>query len=69
MLYELIQSAGEPAVPFPIFVDSPLARNSHRGVSKHPGRNKLMLEAQAFSGKGQDPFGFERLRYLARRHR
>jgi metallo-beta-lactamase family protein len=60
MLHELIQS-GELA-PFPIFVDSPLAINVTEVFRKHP--EEYDAEAQAFSGKGQDPFGFERLRYL-----
>jgi len=60
MLHELINAGRIPA--FPIFVDSPLAVNITEVYRKHS--ELFDAEARQFSDKGEDPFGFSRLRYV-----
>jgi metallo-beta-lactamase family protein len=60
MLHELINAARIPA--FPIFVDSPLAVNITEVYRKHS--ELFDAEARRFSDRGDDPFGFSRLRYI-----
>jgi len=58
MLHELINAGRIPALP--IFVDSPLAVNITEVYRKHS--ELFDSEARAFSDRGEDPFGFSRLR-------
>jgi metallo-beta-lactamase family protein len=60
MLHELINAGRIPA--FPIFVDSPLAVNITEVYRKHS--ELFDAEARQFSDRGDDPFGFSRLRYV-----
>ncbi len=60
LLHQLIQAGRLPV--FPIFVDSPLALNATEVFRKHP--EEYDEEAAAFVTRGEDPFGFERLRYI-----
>lgn len=60
LLHQLIKSG--QLSPFPIFVDSPLAINVTEVFREHTG--EFDEEAAAFVERGEDPFGFFRLRYL-----
>ena len=60
ILHELINAGRIPA--FPIFVDSPLAVNITEVYRKHS--ELFDAEARQFSDRGDDPFGFSRLRYV-----
>jgi metallo-beta-lactamase family protein len=60
MLHELINAGRIPALP--IFVDSPLAVNITEVYRKHS--ELFDAEARRFSDRGDDPFGFSRLRYI-----
>ena len=60
LLHELINAGRIPTLP--IFVDSPLAVNITEVYRKHS--ELFDAEARAFSDKGDDPFGFSRLRYI-----
>ena len=60
MLHELINAGRIPALP--IFVDSPLAVNITEVYRKHS--ELFDAEARQFSDRGDDPFGFSRLRYI-----
>jgi metallo-beta-lactamase family protein len=60
MLHELINAGRIPALP--IFVDSPLAVNITEVYRKHS--ELFDAEARKFSDRGEDPFGFSRLRYI-----
>lgn len=60
MLHELINAGRVPAIP--IFVDSPLAVNVTEVHRKHT--ECFDEETQAFLDRGEDPFGFQRLRYI-----
>ncbi|MGA3026166.1 MAG: MBL fold metallo-hydrolase [Bryobacteraceae bacterium] len=60
MLHELINAGRIPALP--IFVDSPLAVNITDVYRKHS--ELFDAEARRFSDRGDDPFGFSRLRYI-----
>ena len=60
LLHELIN---EKAIPdLPIFVDSPLAVNVTDVFRKH--EEEWDDEARRFAGRHQDPFGWQRLRYV-----
>lgn len=60
MLHELIDAGRIPQ--FPIFVDSPLAVNVTEVFRKHP--ELFDVETNEFLKRGEDPFGFSRLRYV-----
>jgi metallo-beta-lactamase family protein len=60
MLHQLIDAKRIPA--FPIFVDSPLAVDVTAVFRKHP--ELFDQEGSAFLKGGEDPFGFNRLRYV-----
>ncbi len=60
VLHELMNEKAIPSIP--IYVDSPLAVNVTDVFRKHT--ELYDAEAQAFSGEGEDPFGFSRLRYI-----
>jgi metallo-beta-lactamase family protein len=60
MLHELINAGRIPALP--MFVDSPLAVNITEVYRKHS--ELFDAEARRFSERGEDPFGFSRLRYI-----
>jgi len=60
LLHQLINAGKLPG--FPIFVDSPLAVNVTEVFRKHD--EEFDEEAAAFLRRGEDPFGFQRLRYI-----
>jgi metallo-beta-lactamase family protein len=60
MLHQLIEQ--ERIVDLPIFVDSPLAVDVTRAFRKHT--ELFDEETSAYVKRGQDPFGFSRLRYV-----
>jgi metallo-beta-lactamase family protein len=60
MLHQLIEEDRLPSIP--IFVDSPLAVNVTEIHRKHP--ECFDAETRAFLDNHEDPFGFERLRYI-----
>ncbi len=60
LLHQLIEAGKLPR--FPIFVDSPLAVNVTEVFRKH--QEEFDEEAGAFLSRGEDPFGFQRLRYI-----
>lgn len=60
LLHRLVERKLLPDIP--IFVDSPLAINVTDVFRRHP--EEFNSEAATFVHKGQDPFGFHRLRYL-----
>ena len=60
LMHELINARAIPAIP--IFVDSPLAVNVTEIFRKH--EELWDTETLAFQKKGEDPFGFKRLRYI-----
>jgi metallo-beta-lactamase family protein len=60
LLHELIESKAIPDIP--IFVDSPLAVNVTDVFRKH--EEEWDDGARAFADKHQDPFGWQRLRYI-----
>ncbi|HEX8984753.1 MAG TPA: MBL fold metallo-hydrolase, partial [Bryobacteraceae bacterium] len=60
MLHELFDSERLPRIP--IFVDSPLAIEVTKVFRKHA--ELFDAETREFLTKGEDPFGFERLRYI-----
>lgn len=60
MLHELMEAGQIPQIP--IFVDSPLAVNATEIFRKHPGA--FDAEARGFLERGEDPFGFNHLRYI-----
>lgn len=60
LLHELIHEKRIPSIP--IFVDSPLAVNATEAFRRH-----IYLfdeETQEFLRRGEDPFGFSRLKYI-----
>lgn len=60
MLHRLIQQGRIPDIP--IFVDSPLAVDVTKAFRKHT--ELFDEETNEFVHKGEDPFGFSRLRYI-----
>jgi metallo-beta-lactamase family protein len=60
LLHELYDKGQVPNIP--IFVDSPLAVETTAVFRKHT--ELYDQEAQQFLDKGEDPFGFKRLRYI-----
>jgi metallo-beta-lactamase family protein len=60
LLHELYDKGQVPNIP--IFVDSPLAVETTEVFRKHA--ELYDQEAQQFLDKGEDPFGFKRLRYI-----
>jgi metallo-beta-lactamase family protein len=60
MLHRLIEQHRIPDIP--IFVDSPLAVDVTKAFRKHT--ELFDEETNEFVNKGQDPFGFSRLRYI-----
>lgn len=60
LLHELIEEKAIPDIP--IFVDSPLAVNVTDVFRKH--EEEWDDEAREFAGRHQDPFGWQRLRYI-----
>jgi metallo-beta-lactamase family protein len=60
MLHELADAGRIPNIP--IFVDSPLAVEVTGIFRKHS--ELFDAETNEFLGKGEDPFGFKRLRYI-----
>jgi len=60
MLHELFDSGRIPNIP--IYVDSPLAVETTEVFRKHA--ELFDEEAEQFRAKGEDPFGFKRLRYI-----
>ena len=60
VLHELFDSGRIPNIP--IFVDSPLAVETTEVFRKHA--ELFDEEANQFRAKGEDPFGFKRLRYI-----
>lgn len=60
VLHQLINAGRIPS--FPIFVDSPLAVNVTDVFRKH--KELFDEEALQFDENGEDPFGFQRLRYV-----
>jgi metallo-beta-lactamase family protein len=60
MLHELADAGRIPNIP--IFVDSPLAVEVTEVFRKHA--ELFDEEANQFVAKGEDPFGFQRLRYI-----
>jgi metallo-beta-lactamase family protein len=60
LLHEMIEAGEIPE--FPIFVDSPLASAVTEVFKKHS--EEWDAEACAFYTKGEDPFGWKRLRYI-----
>jgi metallo-beta-lactamase family protein len=60
LLHELFDSGRIPRIP--IFVDSPLAVETTEVFRKHS--ELYDEEAAQFLSKGEDPFGFKRLRYI-----
>jgi metallo-beta-lactamase family protein len=60
LLHELFDNGRIPKIP--IFVDSPLAVETTEVFRKHA--ELYDQEAEQFVDKGEDPFGFKRLRYI-----
>jgi metallo-beta-lactamase family protein len=60
LLHEMIEAKEIPE--FPIFVDSPLACAVTEVFKKH--QEEWAADACAFYSKGEDPFGWKRLRYI-----
>jgi len=60
LLHELIEERAIPDIP--IFVDSPLAVNVTDVFRKH--EEEWDEEAREFAGRHEDPFGWQRLRYI-----
>jgi metallo-beta-lactamase family protein len=60
LLHEMIEAKEIPE--FPIFVDSPLASAVTGVFEKH--QEEWNADACAFFEKGEDPFGWKRLRYI-----
>jgi metallo-beta-lactamase family protein len=60
LLHELFDSGRIPSIP--IFVDSPLAVETTEVFRKHT--ELYDPETREFLDKGEDPFGFKRLRYI-----
>ena len=60
MLHELFDAERLPRIP--IFVDSPLAVEVTEVFRKHA--ELFDAETREFLTKGEDPFGFDRLRYI-----
>ncbi|MEP6533999.1 MAG: MBL fold metallo-hydrolase [Bryobacteraceae bacterium] len=60
VLHQLINQQKIPSIP--MFVDSPLAFRTTEVFRRSP--EYLDAETNAFSQKGEDPFGFKRLRYV-----
>jgi metallo-beta-lactamase family protein len=60
LLHELMNARRIPSIP--IFVDSPLAVSVTEVFRKHP--EAFDAEARRFLERGEDPFGFGRLRYI-----
>jgi len=60
LLHEMIEAKEIP--DFPIFVDSPLASAVTGVFEKH--QEEWDADARAFFEKGEDPFGWKRLRYI-----
>ncbi len=60
VLHELFDSGRIPNIP--IYVDSPLAVETTEVFRKHA--ELFDQEAEQFIDKGEDPFGFKRLRYI-----
>ena len=60
LLHELANEGRIPSIP--VFVDSPLAVNVTEVFRRH--KELFDEETQAFLDKGEDPFGFNRLRYI-----
>lgn len=60
LLHQLAEAKRIPNIP--IFVDSPLAVNVTEVFRKHS--EGFDAETQAFLDRGEDPFGFARLRYV-----
>jgi metallo-beta-lactamase family protein len=60
LLHELFDSGRIPNIP--IYVDSPLAVETTEVFRKHS--ELFDKEAKDFLSKGEDPFGFKRLRYI-----
>ena len=60
VLHELFDSGRIPNIP--IYVDSPLAVETTEVFRKHA--ELYDEEAEQFVDKGEDPFGFKRLRYI-----
>jgi metallo-beta-lactamase family protein len=60
MLHELFDSGRIPSIP--IYVDSPLAVETTEVFRKHA--ELFDEETRQFLTKGEDPFGFRRLRYI-----
>lgn len=60
MLHELANAGRVPNIP--MFVDSPLAFKTTKVFRKH--FDAWDAETRAFRHNGQDPFGFDRLRYI-----
>ena len=60
MLHELMNAGRIPSIP--IFVDSPLAISATEVFRKHP--EVFDAEARGYLDRGEDPFGFSRLRYV-----
>lgn len=60
LLHQLAEAKRIPNIP--IFVDSPLAVNVTEVFRKHS--EGFDVETQAFLERGEDPFGFGRLRYI-----
>lgn len=60
LLHKLTENKSIPDIP--LFVDSPLAVNVTEVFRHHP--EEYDSEAAEFVGRGLDPFGFSRLRYL-----
>ncbi len=60
LLHELIEAGRVPSIP--MFVDSPLAVNVTEVFRKHS--EHFDAETREFLDRGEDPFGFRRLRYI-----
>jgi metallo-beta-lactamase family protein len=60
LLHKLCHQGRIPDIP--VFVDSPLAVNATEVYRRHP--ECYDAETSAFTGNGEDPFGFRRLRYI-----
>jgi metallo-beta-lactamase family protein len=60
VLHELVRENRIPAIP--IFIDSPLAVKTTSVFRAH--KEAFDAETAAYSGRGQDPFSFPRLKYV-----
>jgi metallo-beta-lactamase family protein len=60
LLHQLTEAHKIPSIP--IFVDSPLAINATEVFRKHP--ECFNEEARKFLTENEDPFGFDRLKYV-----